>query len=126
MQNRKAYAGLLIGSILAAALSGCGRQSKAETIVEEFLDENLKESDYSTQFADIDSTMHLSDSMVYVLKASAEKNKRYKSPIKYGKGDKNDKYIFMKAVIVIGDNDTVHQTFYLDPGLTHVIAFKEN
>ena len=96
MLNRKACAIHLFAFIIAAALSGCGRQSKAEDVVGKFLDENLKGGNYSAQFADIDSTLHLSDSMVCVLKASAEKNKRYKTPIRYGNGGNNGKHIFIK------------------------------
>lgn len=111
--------------IMAILLVSCGRQHKAENVVKEFLDENLVTDDYSASFSKIDSTRHVADSMITVMRSAASRNRIFKKDIKYDNGHKTEKYIFTKTKIYIG-KDTISHTFYLDTDLTHVMAFKEN
>ena len=103
------------------ALSGCGKQHKAESVVTDFLDNNLHANDYTVKFKDIDSTRHVSDSMVTVMRDNADNNKMYKRGIKYAPTGKQ--YIYLNTEIYVGD-DTARHTFYLDQALTQVVAFK--
>lgn len=103
------------------ALSGCGKQHKAESVVTDFLDNNLHANDYTVKFKDIDSTRHVSDSMVTVMRDNADNNKMYKHGIKYAPLGKQ--YIYLNTEIYVG-NDTTRQTFYLNHALTQVVAFK--
>ncbi len=116
---------IIAGLAVVSLLSGCGKQHKAESIVSDFLDENLKSSDYSASFTKIDSTRLVSDSIVGVMRRSAEKNTSFKSGIKYDAEASQRMYIFTKAIIRLGD-DTIRQTFYLTPDLKHVVSFKDN
>lgn len=104
-------------------LFSCGKQQKAESVVKDFLDENLVVSDYSISFAGIDSTSYITDSIVGVMKKAASTNRLFKKSIKYGESNVQGKYIYTRAEIVNG-KDTVTQTFYLDKEMTCVIAFK--
>lgn len=111
--------------IMAILLVSCGKQHKAENVVKEFLDENLVTDDYSVSFSKIDSTRHVTDSMITVMQSAAARNRIFKKDIKYDTSSKTGKYIFTQTKIYKG-KDTISNTFYLDTDLTHVIAFKEN
>lgn len=102
---------------------GCGEQHKAESVVEDFLAENIQASDYKVVFSDIDSTRHVTDSAVNAMRAEAARNKMFKKGIKYAETDK--KYIYTKVDIYVG-RDTVSHTFYITPDLGRVVSFKEN
>lgn len=106
-------------------MSGCGKQHQAESVVSDFLDNNLKTDDYSASFTKIDSTKLVSDSMIGIMRKNAEKNTAFKSGIKYEGKAKQRMYVFTKAIISIG-NDTIRQTFYLTPDMTQVVSFKDN
>lgn len=119
----------LLKSIIACIstvfiLSGCDKQYKAESTVKDFLDTNLKTSDYSISFTKVDSTRLVTDRAVSVMRKNANKNTAFKTGIKYN-AQPSKKHMFTKAVIRIG-NDTIRQTFYLTPDLTQVVSFKDN
>ena len=104
-----------------AALCGCGPQHKAENTVEDFLENNMKTDGYTVMFTKLDSTRHVSDSAIHAMRAKAEKSVNFNKGIKYGQTGKQYQYI--KTKICIG-KDTLDRTFYLQPDLTAVVAFK--
>lgn len=110
---------------LALTLTACGNQHKTETVVKDFLAENMKHSDYKIEFSDIDSTALVSDSSIIRMRKTALGNNMYRQPLKYKDAKHNGKYIFTQATMYIG-NDTITQTFYLDMQMTGIIAFKTN
>ncbi len=109
----------------AFLLFGCAKQRKTESVVKDFLNENLTESKYSVSFSKIDSTAYINAKSINAMKVAVSKNKAYKKGIKYGSDKSSGKYVYTKAKIFVG-KDTLIQTFYLDNALTHVVAFKEN
>lgn len=108
---------------MTMALYGCGKQHKAESVINDFLAANLQASDYTVSFSDIDSTRYVSDSIVNIMRAEAAKNIMFKKGIKYA--DKSERYIYTRVTICIG-NDTTSHTFYLTPDMSQVVSFKEN
>lgn len=64
---------IIVCVIVMAALSGCGKQHKAEEVVKDFLDVNLKENNYSISFTKIDSTRLVTDSAVNAMRENAKK-----------------------------------------------------
>lgn len=54
----------------AILISGCGSGNKEEKLVSDFLNENLKENNISqVMFSKLDSTSHISDSVIGVSNA---------------------------------------------------------
>ena len=102
-------------------LCGCGKQHKAENTVKDFLENNMRTDDYSVIFTKLDSTRHVTDSAIHRMRTNAEKNNIFNKGIKYGNTSKQ--YQYLKTKICIG-KDTLNQTFYLQPDLTEVVAFK--
>ncbi|MGN1375416.1 MAG: hypothetical protein ACI4V5_02555 [Prevotella sp.] len=119
------YKSLFKAMALAFTLTACGNQHKTETVVNDFLAENMKQTDYKIEFSDIDSTALVSDSAIIRMRMTALGNNMYRQPLRYKDAIRNDKYIFTQARIYIG-NDTISQTFYLDMQMTGVVAFKKN
>ncbi len=108
--------------LLSALLCSCGKQHKAESAINEFLDKNLVESDYSASVSGVDSTSYVTDSMINVMRTDASRNRHFKLGISYGYPSSNV-YVYAKTVIIIG-KDTLKQTYYLDRNMNDVIAFK--
>lgn len=119
------YKSLFKAMTLALMLTACGNQHKTETVVNDFLAENMKQTDYKIEFSNIDSTALVSDSAIIRMRKASLVNNIYKQPLKYIDAKSNDKYIYTQARIYIG-NDTISQTFYLDMQMTGVVAFKKN
>ncbi len=112
--------------VLASAiilLTGCGKQHDAETVVKDFIEQNVSVKDYEVEFRSLDSTTHVSDSLIEKIKFAAVQDKLFKKDIKYGADPKTGKYVFLPANIYVG-KDTLRRTFYLDMKITNVVAFK--
>ncbi|MCD8292086.1 MAG: hypothetical protein LUC91_11385 [Prevotella sp.] len=103
----------------------CMKQHKAESVVKDFLNENLTESKYSVSFSKIDSTAYVNDIALSLMKEIAKHNKAFKKDINYKPNNKKGKLVYTKATIYVG-KDTLKQTFYLDNDITYVVGFKEN
>lgn len=112
-----------IPAIVALVLFGCGKQHKAESVVKEFMAQYMTVDDYSIDFLKIDSTTHVTDSLINRMKFTAAQNKLFKKGIKYGRNPKSGRYVYLPVRIYIG-KDTISQTFYLDTNTSNVIAFK--
>lgn len=83
LQKMRRY--IIFGIICSAVflVTSCGKQHKAESVVKDFLDKNMTTSDYSISFNEIDSTRHLTDSMINVMKSNARKYNLFKKEIAY-------------------------------------------
>lgn len=115
---------ILIVSAVMMTLS-CGKQSQAEDVVKDFLAESLRDNSYTASFTKIDSTRNVADSMITKMRAAAAKNAFYKSGLKFAGSTFHDRYVYTRVTLIKG-KDTVVQTYYLDPEIKTVIAFKEN
>lgn len=114
---------LSVPAIVALMLFSCGKQHKAETVVKEFMTQYMTVDDYSVDFLKIDSTTHVTDSLIDRMKLTATRNNLFKKGVKYGQVPKSGKYVYLPARIYVG-KDTISQTFYLDTSISKVIAFK--
>ena len=111
----------ILTCIAVTMLSGCGQQHKAESTIKNFIENNIQADDYTVMFTKLDSTRHVSDKAIQAMRANAENNGTFKKGIKYGKA--GEQYLYIKTKICLG-NDTLDKTFYLEPSLTEVVAFK--
>lgn len=119
----------LIYIIIGVALlfASCGPQAEAEDLVEEFMEQNMREGlkPSSVHFTDIDSTHAMTDSIVVNLRQLARQAKRYRPDLKYAP-DQPFKKLMVTRVRYELDDQEVSDTYYLDMALTRVVAFKEN
>ena len=108
-------------------LASCGQQHKAETLVEDFMDKNLKSPSKVSiiEFAKIDSTKRINDSIITNMRTVAEQSERYNQGIVYDKSGHGKTLITLRVQYRIA-NDTCSDTYYLDKELTKVVAFKTN
>lgn len=104
---------------------GCGKQHKAEALVNDFVKQNTTVSDCTVEFAPIDSTDRITPERMSALKKLAVSDPVFKRGAALGALPKSGKYIYTRAKIING-TDTAIRTFYLDPALTRVVAFKQN
>lgn len=75
---------IIIG-VAPLLFASCGPQSEAEDLVEEFMEQNMREGlkPSSVHFTDIDSTHAMTDSIVVNLRQLARQAKRYRPDLKY-------------------------------------------
>lgn len=114
----------LIVSAVVMTVS-CSEQDKAEGIVKDFLNESLRDNSFTATFSGIDSTRNVADSMITKMRTAAANNALYKKGLKFTDRKFYDKYVYTRVTLIKG-KDTVVQTYYLNPELTSVVAFKEN
>ena len=105
-------------------LTACTSRRKATTAIDEFLSQNLVNTEYTTEFLAMDSTHKLKNHIIVNLQQQASADKAFKKDIKWDKPS-SEKYIFMRMKVIQG-TDTMIRTFYLNPEMTKVLAFKEN
>ena len=101
---------------LVLMFTSCGDQHKAQSLVKDFLNENLVELDCSYErFSRLTPTAMISFD---------------KKNINYNDAAYPDTLLYLRATYKLtnhqGEKQEVTQTFYLDKGLTRVIGFKEN
>ena len=114
----------VIGLIL---LTSCGRQHRAESIVEDFIEANAAkpEAVSSIDFRSIDSTRVISDSIISVMRRQAAGSPRYRSDMSFDQSE-----IILPLIIVRvsykTDGQECSDTYYLDCDLTRVVALKTN
>lgn len=108
-------------------LTSCGQQHHAESLIKEFMNENLKDATTLkyVDFDKMDSTRHINDSIVYAMRESVNKSVTYKQGIRYTAGNATPKLIIVRVKYKINDAE-YHDTYYLDDSLTRVIALKNN
>ena len=114
----------IIICILASTLlfASCGQQHKAEQRVKAFVEENMEVATEISgrDFADIGTTRHISDSLINIMRKRGAN--LFKKQIRYGGIPSGDLYYLRMRYIHHGD--TLQNTFYLDPELNEVVAFK--
>lgn len=116
---------LLLCGLLLVLLSACGRQHRAESVVNGFIEANAASDGCSAVFSPLDSTDRITAGRIAAMKISAKSDPLFKRGVVYGAVPADGRYAYMRAKIINGA-DTVVRTFYLDAALTHVVAFKEN
>jgi len=120
---------VLKGSVMlcafCVALAGCGKQHKAERVVNDFIDANAASDDYTVKYTPLDSTDRIPAERIAGMKKAAISDPLFKQGLSFGSVPADGKYIYTTAKFING-KDTVARTFYLDAAITQVIAFKEN
>ena len=118
---------IIIGIAAPLLFASCGPQAEAEELVEQFMEQNMREGlkPSSVHFTDIDSTHAMTDSIVISLRQLARQAKRYQPNIKYAPDEPFRKLMITRVKYKIDDQEC-SDTYYLDMDLTRVVAFKEN
>ena len=118
---------IIIGIAALLLFTSCGPQAEAEELVEQFMEQNLREGlePSSLHFTDIDSTHAMTDSAIVSLRQLAKQGTRYQGAIKYAPDEPFKKLIVTRVRYEL-DNQECSDTYYLDMNLTRVVAFKEN
>ena len=116
----------IVALVVAMAFTGCNREkSKAESMVKDFLKENLVENDFKVMdFSRLDSTTFVSDSLFQLMREKGAKDSRFKQPLDFSDDAKTKKLLFILVKYRI-EEDTILQTFYFDDELSRVVSFKE-
>lgn len=110
--------------LFVCLLIGCGQNHRARQLVGDFLENNLKESDYEiTDYSSVDSTYHLRDSILWALQKENNQSLIYKK-INYQK--RTTRKLFFMRVNFRYKDKPVCQTFYFDDHLERVVCFKDN
>ena len=117
----KSRAYIIIG-IALLLFASCGQQYKAESLVSDFVAENMENPSAISgkDFADLGTTRHLSDSLIKVMRQRGAAN--FKKGISYGKIPTGDLYYLRMSYI--NNGDTLQNTFYFDSELSEIVAFK--
>lgn len=117
---------IIIG-VAPLLFASCGPQADAEELVEQFMEQNMREGlkPSSVHFTDIDSTHAMTDSIVVSLRQLARQARRYRSDLKYAPDEPFKKLMVTRVKYELDDQE-VSDTYYLDMALTRVVAFKEN
>lgn len=108
----------------AVFLASCGNSHNAKTSVEAFMKSEMGIEDYDVlAWSNIDSTFHLTDSMLTAMRNAAVKGKVVKSNTAYAKRTAKLNLITVKYV---AGKDTLMNTFYLDDKLQGVVGVKKD
>jgi len=126
---RKLFFVLTLG--LALVFTSCGDQHKAQSLVKDFLKENLENEDCSFErFSQLTPTAMIDLDRVKSMRQEMSKLPYVKTNINYSEGEFPDTLLYLRATYKLtghsGKDKELTQTFYLDKGLTRVIAFKQN
>ncbi|WP_338337383.1 hypothetical protein [Marseilla massiliensis] len=108
-------------------LASCGQQHKAESVVEDFMENNLKDASalQIVEYSDIDSTRYLNDSIINKLRNTAKNSSMYAGRTEFAQRNKDENLIIIRVRYKINGQD-FHDTFYLNKEMTGVIALKNN
>lgn len=118
-----------MAALLCAAMLiiGCGKERRADELVESFLDSCLVDNAISDlSFSPLDSTRHLNDSVIASLRLRLSKSAAFKKGIKYGGYDRQRPLHFITATYSTSDGGKMKQTFYMDERHTAVVCVKNN
>lgn len=116
---------------LALVLTSCGDQHKAQSLVKDFLNENLENEDCSfKRFSQLTPTAMIDFNRVKSMCQEMNQLPYMKKNIDYNDGTFPDTLMYLRATYQLtthdGKKEELTQTFYLDKALTRIIAFKEN
>jgi|SRR5574344_544152 hypothetical protein len=115
---------IMISSALLLFAS-CGQQHKAESTVEDMLEDNLTNASQMKviMHEQLDSTRLLTNSNVLLIRKSMADIPYYKKGIKYAPMPKDNMLMISCVVYQLG-NKKYRDTYYLDRSLENVIAIK--
>lgn len=109
---------------ILALLSGCGRQHKAETTVEDFVEANAVGDVKILHIGRLDSTVNVTDSLMQVMRDRVEKSPNWKNGISYAPYQRSAKKpLYYVPVKYVEKNDTLTGAFYLSGDLKTVAGF---
>ena len=118
----KSRAYIIIG-VMMLLLASCGKQHSAEQTVKAFVEANMEGggSDISGRdFADLGATKFINDSLIQLMRHRGAP--LFKQGITYP--DIPDGELYYLRMSYVHHGDTLQNTFYLNPELTEVVAFK--
>lgn len=111
----------------AILMTGCGCGNKEEKLVSDFLNKNLKETNISqVTFSEVDSTSHVSDSVIGIMRNDAERSGLFRSGLKYAERTKGQKLHFISVSYTASNGKRMRHTFYLDKKADNVICIKND
>lgn len=111
----------------AILMTGCGSENKEEKLVSDFLNKNLKENNISqVTFSEVDSTSHVSDSVIGIMRNDAERSGLFRSGLKYAERTKGQKLHFISVSYTASNGKRMRHTFYLDKKADNVICIKND
>ena len=128
MKNKLTF--LAMGLVLA--LTSCGDQHKAQSLVKDFLNENLEERDCSYErFSRLTPTAMIDMNGVKDMRQHMSQMPYMKKNINYQDASAiSDTLLYIRATYKLtdktGKEQELTQTFYMDKAFTRVVAFKEN
>lgn len=103
---------------------GCGDKHKVHGIVKDFIENQMNQNDFDVlEWSDMKPTYFVTDSMLQVMRKSAETTMQVKADAKYVPQTDTLHFIHVKYLV---EKDTIDQTFYLDGKLTGIVGFKSN
>lgn len=117
---------------LMLVFTSCGDQHKAQSLVKDFLQDNLKEGNDCSfeRFSQLTPTAMIGLEQVKTMRKDMDRLPYIKSGINYQDGSLPDTLLYIRATYKLQGNtdkeEELTQTFYMDKGLTRVIAFKQN
>lgn len=118
-------------SLLALLLfASCGKESDAKAMVEDFLDTYLVDNARSdTRFSHLDSTKMITPATVMALREHMKTVRLFKPEVAYAEGDIPKTLYYIRVTYTKptadGKGKSYTQTFYFDPEVRRLIAFKE-
>ena len=118
----KSRAYIIIG-VMLLLLASCGKQHSAEQTVKAFVEDNMENggSDISDRdFANLGTTKFINDSLIQLMRHRGAP--LFKDGITYP--DIPDGELYYLRMSYVHQGDTLQNTFYLNPELTEVVAFK--
>ncbi len=123
----KQYLYIIIMCVTILLFASCGPQYDAEDLVENFMEQNMREEmkPSAIRFTDIDSTTFVNDSVIISLRHQARRAQRYRPDVKYAPDQPFKKLIVTRVTYRVEDQE-YNDTYYLDMDLTRVVAYKEN
>lgn len=107
--------------------AACSKQYRAQGVVKDFMKENMAEGvrARAVSFHGIDSTRRINDSTICAMRVGAEASGRYRKGIAYADGEGVSTCpLIISRVSYYVDTVECYDTYYLDSGMTTVIAVK--
>lgn len=110
--------------LMIAVLSSCGNSYTAKGHVKDFMSEKMALTDVDyIAWSDIDSTLHLTDSMLEAMHKRAVASRLVKGQVGYQPRTAKLNMISLKYAV---KKDTLMATFYLDDKFAGIVGVKAN
>ena len=107
--------------------ASCGQQHDAESIVEDFMNEQLLDAKglKDVEFQKLDSTRIVNDSVIKHLRNRFKENTRYRKNLVFGNPEQGRMLKYIRVNYTL-NGDSCSDTYYLNAAITHVVAIKNN